>query len=326
MNQAVRSLALALIGLLVVSAPASASGPWKVGVLWDTSIIPPHLVPLADWLAADLKTHGFADADLQLVVRKVEPAGFREATQELLRERVDAIWASSTAAALAAKAETQTVPIVFGVGVAPEKLGLVQSIARPGGNATGIALNEGYWLTEKRLEIFKEMVPRLRRVLVTPEPGNRLSEAAVAEAREAARKLGVTLFEFPVGTMGELERLPEVLRRDSVDGYLHVLNGTINRHLDVAIKALNGARVPDMGYYLPGVAQGWTMAAYGSNHREAWRASARLLAKVLRGALPRDLPVESPDIVELHINLKVVKERHAELSRVILLRAHKLIE
>jgi putative ABC transport system substrate-binding protein len=182
-------------------------------------------------------------------------------------------------------------------------------------------------LTGKRLEILKDMVPGLRRVLVTPDPETP-SDAAryLADIREAASQLRVTLVEYPISSKVDVERLPEIIKRERVDGLVHLVNRTVNQNWEIVQKTLVEARVPDISYYLPAAERAWVMSAYGVNHREAWRISARLLAKILRGAKPQDIPVESPDVVELHVNLRVAKERRIQIPQTVLIRAGKVFE
>ena len=326
------SVVLLLAGTLLALSPGtvaaqSQGGPWKVGVLWDAKTLPPRILPLADWLREDLMGLGFAEKEIDLVVRQAEePSGLREAARDLIKDKVNAIWASTPPAALAAKAETRDVPIVFGMAAGdPVQLGLVEGLARPGGNVTGIAFREWH-LSAKRLEILKEMVPRLRRVLVPVDLAYPGTPSTLEELRGAARKLGITLVEQPLTSRDDIERLASVLKRERVDGVLPILNSATNQHFELVVKALNEARVPDIHFYLPAVEQGLVMAAYAPNHREALRASARLLAKILRGTRTQDLPVESPDVIELRINLKVAKERGVQIPQVLLLRAHKVFQ
>ncbi len=325
------TLAISLVILaspLVVAPvwPQSQSGPWKVGVLWDVKEVPPRLVPLLDWLREDLKALGFTDKDLQFVTRQYEnPDAALDAGRELIREGVHVIWTSSALPALAVRSEIRDTPIVFGVSADPVKQGLVQQWAKPGGNMTGVVVRE--LLPGKRLEILKEMVPGLRRVLVTPDPEAPYETARwLADIREAASQLRVTLVEYPISSKADVERLPEIIKRERVDALVHLINRTVNQYWEIVQKTLAEARVPDISYYLPAAEKAWVVAAYGVNHREAWRISARQLAKILRGARPQDLPVESPDVVELHINLRVAKERRIQIPQTVLLRAGKVFE
>lgn len=318
------------LALLCQAQPAwaqSRGGPWKIGVLWDTRTVPPRLIPLSDWFLQDLKAHGFAEKDFQLVVRQVEEAErLRDGARDLAKAQVHLIWAPTSAAAVAAKAETREIPIVFGLATDPVQLGLVERLSRPGGNVTGI-MTQPDLLAAKRLEILKEIVPRLRRVGVAVDPSYVITAAVLEKVREAAPKLSVTLVELPVTSPGDIERLAENLKRERVDGMLHIVNPTANQHFEATFRAVNRAKLPDIGYYLPVVEQGLSLAAYGPNYREIWRASARHVAKILRGTKPQDIPVESNDVIELYINLNVAKERGIQIpAEVIRFRAHKVFE
>lgn len=304
----------------------ATGGPWKVGVLWDVKTAPPRILPLSDWLLEDLKTHGFAERDLQLVVRQVEePARLREAARSLIGERVQVLWAPTIGAALAAKAETQEIPIVFGIVPDPVRLGLVASIAKPGGNATGM-MTQFDLLAPKRLELLREIVPRIRRVLVPVDPEYAVSTLVLPELREAARRLGgIRLVEHSMTDKSDVEQLGVLLRRERIDGLLHNVNPAMNQNFELALQAIHAAKVPDMIFFVDAVERGLALAGYGSSYREIWRASARLVARILRGTKPADLPVESRDVIELHVNLRVARERGIEVPQAILQRAHKVI-
>lgn len=281
-------------------------------------------MPLTDLLTEELTAQGFAPKDFQLLVRQVEePSAFREAARDLIKEGVHVLWADSAAPARAAKAETREIPIVFGIGLDPVHYGLVESIARPGGNVTGIAVP---LLADKRLELLKDLVPQVRRVLVTMEPGWTAPSflQAMQELRVAAQQLDITLLEEPLASKDDIERLPDLLKRQQVDGVLHIFNSAVNQHVALMVRILDEARVPDIHYYLPAVELGGYMAAYGPSLREAYQMSVQPLAKILRGAKPQDLPVESPDRIELHINLRLAKERGVEIPQTILIGADKV--
>jgi putative ABC transport system substrate-binding protein len=315
-------------GLLAAPLAAEAQPqppPWRIGVLWEVREVPPRFVPLVDWLREDLRTLGFNDRDLHFEVRQVEGAsGLQDAARELIRAQPRVIWTSTDIVARIVRAESSDVPIVFGVAADPVQGGVVESWAKPGGNVTGVAVH-GH-VPGKRLEILKEMVPGLRRVLVMPDPTMEATTAWLAELREAARRLGLSLVEQPVASKADIERWPEIIKNERVDGIVHIVNATVNRYLEDTTKALGAARVPDISYYLPAAENRWAMAAYAVPHREAWRMSARLVARILRGAKPQDLPVESADVFELHINLGIAKERGVRIPHTMLQRANKIFE
>jgi hypothetical protein len=197
-----------------------------------------------------LRTLGFNDRDLHFEVRQVEGAsGLQGAARELIRAQPRVIWTSTDIVARIVRAESSDVPIVFGVAADPVQGGVVESWAKPGGNVTGVAVH-GH-VPGKRLEILKEMVPGLRRVLVMPDPTMEATTAWLAELREAARRLGLSLVEQPVASKADIERWPEIIKNERVDGIVHIVNATVNRYLEDTTKALGAARVPDISYYLP---------------------------------------------------------------------------
>jgi ABC-type uncharacterized transport system substrate-binding protein len=313
------------LGTLSVPLAARAqpqAPPWTIAVLWEVREVPPRFVPLVDWLREDLKAQEFNDRDLHFEVRQVEGnSGLPDAARELIRIKPRLIWTSTDIVARVVRAETSDMPIVFGVAADPVREGVVQSWAKPGGNVTGVAVH-GH-VPGKRLELLKEMVPGLRRVLVTPDPAIAATTTWLTELREAASRLSLSLVEHVTVSKADIERWPETVKKERIDGMVHIVNTTVNHHLEDTIRALHAARVPDISYYLPAVENRWVMAAYAVPHREAWRMSAHLVGRILRGAKPQDLPIQSADIFALHINLGIAKERRVQIPRAVLLRATK---
>src|SRR5262245_36434799 len=193
------------------------------------------------------------------------------------------------------RTETGDVPVACGVDGDPVRYGVVKGWAKPGGNVTGVSIYEGL-LQGKRLEILKEMVPGLRRVMVMPDPAHDATPVWLSDLREAAGQLGLTLVEHSVQTKTDIEQLPGIIRKERIDGIVHMANTTVNQHIAETVKAVHAARVPDINYYLPAVENRWSMSAYAASHREAFRKSARLVGRILRGAKPEDLPIESADV------------------------------
>jgi ABC-type uncharacterized transport system substrate-binding protein len=318
-------LALAGAQQACTGIPRSHHAPWKIGVLWDAGELAPRAVPIGDWLREDLRVQGFAERDLQFMVRPHEtPEGARTATREFLGQRVTAIWTSSAAGARAAKAETATIPIVFGAAPDPVRDKLVEQMGQPGGNVTGVAVRD--YSPGKRLELLKELAPPLRRVLTTPYPPLPSTQRWSDELLGAARRLDITLVEYRITSERHVNELPNVLTQYRVDGVLYLTNPPLFQHWDTAWRIMQEARLPDMGFYGPDVERGWMVAAYAVNLREAWRTSARVLAKILRGARPQDTPVELSDRVELSINLRVARERALQVPQAVLLRADRVLE
>jgi len=246
---------------------------------------------------------------------------------ELVALKVDVIVAPNTPAALAAKQATRTIPIVFSFAADPLTSGLVTSLARPGGNVTGLSLL-GPELVGKCLELLKETVPRVSRVAYLWQPGaldERQEKDRLKRAEVAARALGMQL-QF-VGARG-----PEDFDRAFTDmtraraGALTVLGGAMlfterRRLVDLAAKN----RLPAMYSWREFVDAGGLMA-YGPNLTDSQRRAATYVDKILKGAKPGDLPVEQPTKFELVINLKTAKALGLTIPPSVLGRADEVIQ
>jgi putative tryptophan/tyrosine transport system substrate-binding protein len=250
-----------------------------------------------------------------------------ELAAELVRLRVDVIVvAGGDPWILAAKNATKTIPIVMvGVGGDPVEAGLVESLARPGGNVTGIT-NLGPELGGKRLELLKEAVPKLARVAVLYDPA---SPGTAREMKEllpvAARVLGLTLQPWDVRAADGFEKVFAALSKERPDG-LYVLAGPLvrangKRIADLALKS----RLPSMYAIRESVDTGGLMY-YGADVADSYRRVAYFVDKILKGAKPADLPVEQPTKFEFIINLKTAKQIGVTFPPDVLARANKLIK
>ncbi|HME94531.1 MAG TPA: ABC transporter substrate-binding protein [Methylomirabilota bacterium] len=246
-------------------------------------------------------------------------------TADLVRQRVDVLFASwSTPAALASKKATTTIPIVFaGVGDAVG-VGLVQSLARPGGNVTGST-----FITEetigKQLELLKQVVPRIVHVGVVVNPANPVYGPILTASQAPARALGLQLIPVNVQSGEEFEGAVRAARDAHVEG-LVVLRDLVviaNQERLLALAATNG--LPVMYGMQEFVAAGGLMS-YGPNLVEMYRRAAYLVDKILRGAKPADLPVEQATKFDLVINLKTAKAFGLTIPPSLLQRADQVIE
>jgi putative ABC transport system substrate-binding protein len=249
-----------------------------------------------------------------------------ELAAELVRLRVDVIVAAGGDPWIrAAKNATKTIPIVMvGVGADPVEAGLVESLARPGGNVTGIT-NIGPELGGKRLELLKGAVPKLARVAVLHDPA---SPGTAREMKEllpvAARALGLTLQTWDVRAVDDLERVFAALNKQRPDG-LYVLAGPLvrangKRIADLALKS----RLPSRYAVRESVDAGGLMY-YGADVADSYRRIATYLDKILKGAKSADLPVEQPTKFELIINLKTAKQIDLIIPPNVLVRADRVI-
>jgi len=245
---------------------------------------------------------------------------------ELVRLKVDVILVTGSEALVqAAKNATKTIPIVMMRGANPVAAGLIQSLARPGGNVTGLT-NLSAELGGKRLELLKDAVPRLARVAVLYDPTIRGDVLQVKEALPvAARALGLTLQPWEVRAAEDLDKVFAALNKQRPDGlYVHggnpqlIANG--KRIAGFALKS----RLPSMGYR-PYVNAGGLMS-YGEDQAESYRRVAYYVDRILKGAKPADLPVEQPMRFELTLNLKTAKQIGLTIPPLVLMRATRVIK
>jgi putative ABC transport system substrate-binding protein len=250
-----------------------------------------------------------------------------ELAAELVRLKVDIILAAGGEALIrAAKNATKTTPIVMvGLGSDPVEAGLVESLAHPGGNVTGITRLSGE-LGGKRLELLKEAVPKLARVAVLYEPANPPSVLQVKEVLPpAARALRLTIQPWEVPTADDFDRVFAALKKQRPDG-LYVLAGPLmdanrDRIVGFALKS----RLPSMYQGRVYVDAGGLMY-YGSDLVDGYRRVAYYVDRILKGAKPADLPVEQPTKFELVFNLKTAKQIGVTIPQSMLYKADKVIK
>jgi putative tryptophan/tyrosine transport system substrate-binding protein len=250
-----------------------------------------------------------------------------ELAAELVRLKVDIIVVAGGAEQVrAAMNATKTIPIVMtGAGLDPVEAGLVESLARPGGNVTGVTILTGE-LGGKRLELLKEAVPKVARVAVLYDPANPSGVLSVKrDLPVAARALGLTVRSWEVRAADGFEKVFAALNKQRPDG-LYVSRGPLmnanqKRIADLALKS----RLPSMYNSRAPVEAGGLMS-YGADLADSYRRVAYYVDRILKGAKPADLPVEQPTKFELVINLKTAKQIGVEIPPEVLARANRLIK
>jgi len=255
-----------------------------------------------------------------------KPDRYPELAAELVRLKVDIILVGgSDAQVRAAKNATKTIPIVMmGRGIDPVEAGLVDSLARPGGNVTGITNISGE-LGGNRLELLKEAVTKIARVAVLYAPANPSSVFAVKEDLPvAARALRLTIQPWEVRAANDFDRVFAAMGKQRPDG-LYVAGGNLTnvnqkRIVGFALKS----RLPSMYIGRESVEAGGLMS-YGADLADSYRRVAVYVDKILKGAKPADLPVEQPTKFELVINLKTAKQIGLTIPQKVLVRADKVI-
>jgi putative ABC transport system substrate-binding protein len=243
---------------------------------------------------------------------------------DLIRRKVAVIATPATQpAAVAAKAATSSIPIVFGVGEDPVSLGLVASLARPGGNATGVNFfNEE--ITSKRLGLLRELVPSASRIAVLANP-NGPSGTQLQHLQDAARLLGLHIVIFHASTSNEIDAAFASIARERVDGLFVAGDAFFNSRRVQFITLAARERLPASYASREWVEAGGLMN-YGTNLSETFRQVGIYTGSILKGSKPADLPVLQPTKFEFVINLQTAKTLGLEVPPTLLARADEVIE
>src|SRR5262245_25638471 len=245
---------------------------------------------------------------------------------DLVRRRVAVIATpGSNPASLAAKAATSTIPIVFGVGEDPVKLGLVTSLARPGGNATGINFFSAE-IVAKRLGLLRDLVPKAVRIAVLVNPANApITETTLREIPEAARALGLQTQVLKAGTSSEIEAAFATLVRDRADALFVAPDGFfVSRRVQFVTLAARH-RIPTAYNFREEVEAGGLMS-YGTDNLDMYRQVGIYTGQILKGAKPADLPVLQTTKFEFLINLQTARALGLEVPNSLQLLADEVIE
>jgi len=248
---------------------------------------------------------------------------FAEIAAEFVRLKVEIIFTYSTPGVLAAKQATSAIPIVFATASDPVGAGLVTSLARPGGNVTGLSNQTGD-LAAKRLGLLREVVPRLARLAIL---GNRTNPGAADEMHQAeatARALGLVVDLVEIGQAQDIAPAFETLK-DRADALYVAPDGLVNTNRTRINTLALGAKLPTMHAFREYVESAGLMS-YGPNLPEAFRRSADFVDKILRGARPADIPVEQPTKFDFVINLTTARALGLEIPATLLARADEVIE
>ena len=327
-----RRIGLAVVlALSLLVAPLAGEGQQpstvpRIGFL--TTGFPASIGHLLEGFKQGLREHGYVEGqNILLEVRYGEARAERlpVLAAELIRLKVDAIVAIPNPAVEAARQATQTIPIVMPIGSDPVGVGFVTSLARPGGNITGLSAYSPE-LNGKRLELLKEAVPSLSRValLMSPSiPGNVID---LKETESAARALRLRSDLFEVRGASDLDRVLGAATKAGAEALIvfpgqPTLFANRNRLVDLAAKN----RLPAM-YPLADYVKAGGLISYGVNNLDLFRRAATYVHKILKGAKPADLPVEQPTKFELVINLKTAKALGLTIPQSLLVRADEIIQ
>ena len=318
-------IAVFVAALLVPPHVASAQGGnvRKVGVILQGG----SWYDVLDGLRDGLRSLGSVEGK-QFTLEIRDMHGDLEAVQQearnLEQQQVALIYTLSTSVSVAAKKGTQKIPIVFVAGTNPVAVDLVQSIPRPGGRLTGVQFRATD-LTGKRLQILREIAPKLHRVAAFYDPQNPSALASVREAREAARNLSLEIIERHVASVSQLQKAVEVFKGDEADAVIAISDAMVDSHIQYVIDMANAKKLPTMLYEPGAVAKGG-LATHSADFNEVGRLSAKYVHRILEGANPGDFAVEGADKLSLVFNLKTAKEIGLTIPESVLARADRIIE
>ena len=314
---------LATVLLTTVShAEAQQSKVYRIGAVHQGG---PYKA-VVDGLRDGLSQSGLEEGKhfvLEIRDAKGDLKAVEEAARNFEREKANLIYAVTTTTVTAVKNSTSKSPIVFAVGSDPVASGLVQSFGRPGGRLTGVQFSTTD-LTGKRLEILKEMLPKLGRVIVIYNPNNPFAVEAAGLARKAGKQFGVQLVERHAMSVEELRQRVGALKAKEADAYFYISDAMVASHAQLVIDTAMSKKLPTMFSEQSLVAMGG-LASYGQNFHETGRLSAKYVQKIMTGTPPGDLRVEVVDKFELVINLKTAKEIGLTIPPNLLVRAEKVI-
>ncbi len=313
----------ALVLCSVHPAQAQQAKTYRIGVIYEGG----PLGLAIDGLQDGLKELGYENGKqylLEIRDLKGDRTAAEQAGRNLEQKKVDLIYAVSTSVVTLVRRTTTEIPIVFAVGSDPVAAGLVDSFARPGGRLTGVHFLSAD-LTAKRLEILKEILPEVHRVVTFYDARNEVALRAANSAREAARQLKVEVVERHVTSVEELRLGLQTLKAQEVDAYFYTQDAMVVSQSQFIIDTARSKKLPTMFGEVSAVAQG-ALVSYGVSYYDVGRLSAKYVQRILTGTSPQSLPIESLSKPGLALNLKTARELGVTIPQSVLFRADKIID
>ena len=330
MNSTVTRLVATAVLLLVAAAVVPAQPPGKIP---RVGVLRPGNPPPGDFGNREAFEGGLRDlgwtpgSSILIEYRYAEGKSelLPELAAELVRLPVDVIVASAPMGVRAAQGATRTIPIVMSTLPDPIGEGFVASLARPGGNTTGLTLDSEE-LSGKQLELLKEALPRLSRVGVLRNPRSPGYDVAKAQLEAAARRLKLEVKDFPVSRREDLATTFAAMSQAGVGAILVRRDVLVVERYRAEVVALAAQRRLPAMYNFRQFPDSGGLMSYGANVNDIQRRSAGFVDKILKGAKPADMPIEQPTKFELVINLKTAKALGLTIPPSLLLRADQTIE
>jgi len=320
-------MALSILFAVILLAAVFAVDAQQTGKVWHVGLFHvglDHVPQSLETLRAGLKDLGYEQGkNIYLDWRNLaDEEAAHGAANEFVRNRVDLIVAFENQTVRAAKAATSVIPIVFIAVTDPVADGFVKSLARPGGNLTGFVGRRE--IPGKQLELFKEIVPRLRRVLVLSDPEDPAAERALTEVRNVGSMLKLQLIERRVTHQTDIERVFTSIKPTEVDGVFMVSIDLQQKFTILILRLATEKRLP-LAVRAAGFVEKGGLFSYGHDVSLVGRDAAGYVDRILKGTKPADLPVQQPMKFEFVINLKTAKQIGVTIPPDVLARATKII-
>jgi putative ABC transport system substrate-binding protein len=322
-----RAFVITAAGLLAapLAAEAQAGKVWRIGYLSSSSAIASQ--DPTEVFRQALRGLGWVEGQNIVIDYRFAEGKFErlpELAAELVRLKMDVIVAGPTPVAVAARNATSTIPIVMWAVGNPVGLGLIASLARPGGNITGVSFTVDMEIG-KALELLRDTVPTVRRVAVLSNPANPAQTFVMKNVKDAARSLGVQLQVLEARGPSEFDGAFATMVRERVGALLVVTDSVFLLHRARITDLTAKNRLPSMHQLREYVEAGGLMS-YGPSGPDLFRRAASFVDRILKGARPADLPVEQPTKFELVINLKTAKALGITFPPSLLARADQVIQ
>jgi putative tryptophan/tyrosine transport system substrate-binding protein len=313
-----------LAALLVTSAQPRAAMP-QIGLLEPGHpAVRSHLVEAFRQGLHELGYEQNRDISVEVYYAEGKLDRLPDLAAELVKRKVDIIVAATTPGILAAQKATGTIPIVMTTVGDPVATGMVASLARPGGNITGLTIVAPQ-LSAERLKLLKEAVPKISHVAVLWDSANAHEVIGFSEAEDAAQALGVRLLSLEVRSPDEFEGAFAAMTRQGVDGLFVFENATNTNYRKHIVALAAQMQLPAM-YGLREYVEAGGLMSYGPSLLSNYRRAASFVDKILKGAKPAELPVEQPTTFDLVINLKTAQALGVAIPPTLLFRATEVIK
>src|SRR5262245_19908861 len=308
----------------------SAERPRRVGVLLSGLSSDPAARPVVQALVYGLGEHGWEEGrNVKLEIRYSgsDPSRFTELAADLICLKVDAILTANTQALDAARRRTATIPIIMAGATVPVSLGYIASLARPGGNITGV-VNQMETIAEKNLQLFKEIKHGIERVGIIYNPANVSSLAAFKlQQEEMAPRLGLVIVPIPISAPADLDEAFATILRERVQAlHVHPAPAIFAQRARIAAFAIEQRLPTNAALNVMARDEDGLLMSYGYDNRVSWRRAASYVDRIFKGANPAETPVEQVDRFQLIINLKIAKALGLTMPATLLARADEVIE